>query len=463
MKAFIQHQLYTRPRLARIAQKLYHSIPAKLRVAKDFLDWLAFFRESESWSVAEHRHYQLERLNAVCSKFSARNPAFRERFGGEGGVSWRSLEDYSARVPAMTKDEFETNMKSSYPADIKSSMYKLSGTSGTTGRALQFYHRSADWHREFAAICHQWARVGFDALRSRRVEFRGLTVSRGGIDYYPKNGMVRCNILDFSPDAVRRYGEVIAAEGLKFYHGYPSALTLLASTIMQRGLKFPQPSAVLLASEMAYDWQLELLEEVFPKARLYAHYGCAERAVLAGWCEQRREYHVLPTYAYVETNPGSGEVIGTNLFNDVNPFLRYRMTDVALGVDNEPCPDCGRNFVPRFAAIGGRSEDYLFSPEHGWIPPAIVTYPLKRIHNIREIQVVQDRKDAIEVRYTVHEGAQEAGVAAEMEEVRGKFLEMMGRSMAITFSRVSEFERGATGKFKWIVSDIDGPIGARCT
>jgi len=131
--------------------------------------------------------------------------------------------------------------------------------------------------------------------------------------------------------------ESVRTHNIEFIAGYPSALHLLSSVIRSSGIDFPQPRGVFLASEQVFDNQCESIRQAFPSTQIIAHYGCAERTVLAGWCEHRREYHVLPHYALVETDSDTGEVIGTNLYNTVNGFVRYRMTDTVLERSDQPC------------------------------------------------------------------------------------------------------------------------------
>ena len=253
----------------------------------------------------------------------------------------------------------------------------------------------------------------------------------------------------------RRYADEIRRFGATFFHGYPSALYLLAQTICNHGIDFPQPHALLLASEQVYDWQLPLLETAFPRAKIFAHYGCAERTVLGGWCETRREYHMLPQYSFVEVAPGTNEILGTNLYNSINGFVRYRMSDTALAVATEPCPDCGRAYAPRFTQLGGRAEDYLLSPAQGWIPPAIVTYALKSLQSIREVQIVQRERTKLLVHYTVAPQASAAALDRERADIRDSLRRLFGPAMQIDFEPVTDFPRTATGKFRWTVCQLD--------
>ncbi len=379
------------PSVKLVARRLLSNIPLSVRLGKRFWEWYAFFEESESWDSKTLEEFQLDRLRMLLRELVKTSQFYRTRLGDISIESISSLDDFRRKIPLLSRSEFRENFDKILSESWKTQRVIRSQTSGTTGNALQFYHLADDQAREWAAICHQWKRVGYRPDESRRVEFRGLTTPGKLIDEYPEQNMIRCSILHFNRKALMFYADKINAFRATYYHGYPSALYLLASQVINEGLDFPHPCAILLASEMVYEHQITKIQEAFPNSKIFAHYGCAERTVLAGWCEFRREYHVLPQYSFVEIG-NNHEIIGTNLYNTVNGFVRYRMTDVALDTTLSLCPDCHRPYVPRFKKLAGRGEDYLFSPENGWIPPAIVTYPLKSLKAIQEVQFYQKQR-----------------------------------------------------------------------
>lgn len=213
----------------------------------------------------------------------------------------------------------------------------------------------------------------------------------------------------------------------------------------------------MLASEMVYEWQIDALRNIFPNARLYAHYGCAERTVLAGWCEYEQIYHVLPQYSLVEIDPETSEIIGTNLYNTINGFVRYRMTDTVLEPSWDTCPACHRPYIPRFKAVGGRTEDFLFSPERGWIPPAIITYPFKALKVIRETQIHQSRPEEIVIYFVANEDAPSALISHDQQHILERMYHLFGHSTSFQFVRVDTIARDKSGKFKWVVSNLAQP------
>lgn len=430
-----------------VARRMIATVPYRLRLGANFFDWYALLLEAEEWDEARLAQRRQELLHGLLADVSRSSPYYAERLAG---VSPRdAAERLDAYLPVMTRDEFRSNYARIRSRDPAGRLTAAS-TSGTTGNALQFFHTAADNQREWAAICHQWRRVGYDPLRSVRAEVRGLLTAPGIVQRFPESNMVRFSILDMGVEHVRHYADVSRSEGVEFLHGYPSALHLLARQVLEHGIRFPHIRGVMLASEMPYAHQLESIEAAFPTSRVIAHYGNAERTALGAWCEQRRTYHFIPLYSQVEID-ADGCLVGTNYFNHVNPFIRYRMSDVVAGARDGRCPACGRFATPLVDEVSGRSEDYLYSPQKGWIPPAIVTYPLKSLRHIHEIQFYQDRPDVIELRY-VPQGA--ADCTGEVEELVASFRQLLG-GVDIVPVRHERFERGSSGKFKWIVSRLD--------
>ncbi|MBD3232560.1 MAG: hypothetical protein GF315_02440 [candidate division Zixibacteria bacterium] len=451
LKYWIKKHPGIRQALASIVAK----VPLAFRMGKRFWMWYSLFQESERWSVDQMLEYQFECLRSLLSKLSLESEFYRKRLNGVNIAGIDTVEQFRALVPTVSRDEFAANYDSILANSWKKQKLAGAATSGTTGKALQFYHTSDDAVREWAAICHQWSRVGYVPGESRRAEFRGLTRPGRLVDVFPEHNMIRCSVLDLKAEQVSYYADCVGKYKIEFYHGYPSALHLLASTITSHNINFPQPKAVLLASEEVYDWQLESIQRAFPRSKLYAHYGCAERTALAGWCEYRREYHVMPQYALVEVDRSNSEIIGTNLFNTVNGFVRYRMTDTVLSVSQQPCPDCRRPYIPRLVDLGGRSEDYLFDLERGWIPPAVVTYPLKGLKVIREIRFVQCEREEITVQYTTNLPEDDRAVRTELDKIESSLRRLFSNGTRFKFEWVEEFPRTRSGKFKWIINELD--------
>lgn len=454
MSRIFRNAVKKHPVLEGAIRRLIACVPLSSRLGRGFWEWYGFYRESEHWTREQLHEFQFETLRDLLRELRNCSPFYRQRLAGVDIDSIGGIDDFKAKVPVLTRGEFRENFAHIKATDWQSRRLESAATSGTTGHALRFYHDRADGMRELGAVYSLWRQVGYIPGKSRRAEFRGLTDRGKIVKHYPDNGMIRCSILHLEREHVCHYAEEIARHGSEFFHGYPSAIYLLAREIVRSGLRFPQPRAMMFHSEEVYDWQVDAIQDVFPSTKLMSVYGCAERTVLGAWCEHKRQYHMVPQYSIFEVDPATHEICGTNLFNSVNGFLRYAMTDMALGFDGQPCSACRRPYTPVLSQLGGRCGDYLHSVDYGWIAPGIATYPFKSMRAVHEVQLYQAKPDEVVVRFTVCAGARPQAVDRELGRIREEFCRLLGTRTRCRFEQVPNFARTSSGKFKWIVSEL---------
>lgn len=447
MRKKIEARLRAIPGLESAVRHLKAAVPYQYRLGRHFFEWYQRFEEAESWSAERTADYRRELLVRLLQNLKDHHPTYREILRGHEPA--QAADNLAFVFPVLTRSGFRATPSRPELA----SRVSPASTSGTTGNALQFFHDAEDNQREWAAICHQWRRIGFDPVVSRRAEFRGLVPAGQLVQKFPEYNMLRCSILDLGRDSVRHYASVCRDNRIEFLHGYPSALDLLARTCLKEGIRFEGIRGIMLASEMVYPHQIEMIEQAFPAARLIAHYGNAERVALGAWCETERTYHMLPLYSMIEVQD-DGCLVGTNLFNAVNPFIRYQMSDRVTPAKSNVCAACGRYADPLVLTVDGRAEDYLYSPVRGWIPPAIITYPLKNLQVVREIQLVQREEDSVELRYCTEgdldERSEIADIAAGLERIL--------TGVTIVPVRYESLNRGGSGKFRWLVSELEQDV-----
>lgn len=410
---------------------------------REFYQLLEATQQLEPQRLAE---MQFARVQAML-RWAYERSGFYRRLYDEHGVhpdQIRTPDDFARRVPAVERAQLAAAPDLQVP--MRGAI--AASTSGTSGSPFTFTVDRAGFAMEQAAIFHQWARAGFRP-GDVRVELRGFQVEP--VRRFPDHAVVRLSVVNMEAH-LEQMVALINRERVRFLHGYPSAIAKLALLMRERGLRLDRPPrGVLLASESVFGWQTEVIDEVLAPQTLMAHYGQAEKVVLGAWCEHRRAYHFLPLYGMVEQGP-AGEVVGTGLINRATPVIRYRLTDVLLDRSDAPCPACGRGLVPVVERIGGRMEDYLVDHKGELIPPAVVTFPFKRLRYIRSAQVVQRADRSIVLRCVQDPGPAE-GVEAERAELRENFARMLGPSIAVRFETVDEIPLTAACKFRWIVSE----------
>ena len=435
---------------------VYGLIPYEKRLGKVFWDTYNFLQESQWWSKEKLEEYQMQQLEKLL-KHAYENVPYYRRVFNERGLKPKDIQDFNdlKKLPYLTKDTFKErfNRKEIISKDINLSKMLMSHTSGTTGKPLQFYVNKDTGAKEWAFIYHQWSRVGFKP-GDKRIELRGAINKKKPI-FYDKLG----NILRFSPiienkEKAKLYLKKMEKFGAEFLHGYPGAIASFALLIKQYKLKINfELKAIFFASEIIYEWEREIVEDVF-NCRIFSHYGCAEKVILAAECEKTQIYHCIPQYGITEFNPQTKEIIATGFLNTVNPFVRYKMTDVALNPQFEPCQECNRNYYPIFDSIEGRLEDFIVTLKGVLIAPAIITHPFKDLKTIKNTQIIQKSTEKIILRIASLENINRDLLNKEIQFLSQELKKIIGEKIKIIPEVVNEIELSPSGKFKWIISDI---------
>jgi phenylacetate-CoA ligase len=140
--------------------------------------------------------------------------------------------------------------------------------------------------------------------------------------------------------------------------GYTSSLIILAEEF-GKALKEVEARMVFSGAELLNETDRQLTSSAFD-AELFDFYACTELGWLAWECKAHNGYHVNADSVLLEfldddgesVAPGEkGRVVGTSLFNDVMPLIRYELEDVAVSV-NDDCP-CGIT-LPLIRSLEGR-------------------------------------------------------------------------------------------------------------
>jgi phenylacetate-CoA ligase len=434
-------------------------IPLRFRYGEAFWRTYNFLKESQWWSKEKLEEYQITELSRLLNHAYTNVPYYRRIFG-EMGLKPKNIQSVAdlKQLPCLTKDSFKQNSDELVSINVDRNHLIIAHTSGTTGRPLQFYEEHSILQKESAFIRHQWSRVGFkpgDPL----IGLRGSIIEGGKLfEYNPYSNILRLSPKLDTRETIYYYLEKIKQFGANFIHGYPSTIGLFAIMIKKYGLSVPfKVRATLFSSEFVYPWERQVSEEVF-NCRAFSHYGMAENAVLGAECEQTHHYHCLPQYGITEVSPGTNEIIGTSFLNYVNPFVRYRTTDIASEPIYSSCALCGRQYPVILSGVEGRIEDFIVSVGEVPISPAVITHPFKDLKTIKDTQLVQKSIDYIQVRVVPWDGFETKEFERELRELSGKLRNILGQAMKIETEIVMRISNSKSGKFKWIISEVSKDI-----
>lgn len=230
--------------------------------------------------------------------------------------------------------------------------------------------------------------------------------------------------------------------------GYPSNLALLAD---YEELKI-RPDVVITGGELLTDAVRKKLTDRFG-CYVQTHYSCTEAGEIACECSEGH-LHINEDWVIVEPVDQNGQPVGcgvlsdkvliTNLANDIQPFIRYELTDRII-VHDEPCR-CGKNTL--WLEIEGRTDDTLSFENGVKIAPMSLYRILEEIRSIRRFQLIQTAPDQMELRLVSDRREESFEEAKEglLSFFRSKGVE----ELKITLSVLPPQADPVSGKFKHI-------------
>lgn len=400
---------------------------------------------------------QLETMRALARHAGREVPYYRALFArlGIDPARWRSVADV-AEIPVLTRAEVIAADKALL-ADNGAWLRFKGSTSGTTGQAMAGWRdcRSIAFEQAFIDRQARWA--GFQA-GERRAWLRGdPVVPPSRPDQAPwrmnrANNTLMLSSYHLSPANGAGYIEALERFDPVMIQAYPSSVGFLAHWLEERGRRYRGRSlrGIVTSSETLRPEDRWVIAERFG-CPVFDWYGAFERVAAIGTCEHGH-YHVMEDYGCVEfehNGDGTCNLIATGFGNRLMPLLRYRADDrVVLADPDFACP-CGRSFrvVER---ILGRVDDAIRTPDGRHV--VMLDWIFSGLFGITEAQVVQERIDQVAIRIV-------AGVEFGQQEEQALMLrarERLGEQMGISIERVAQIPRTPNGKFRQIVSRLNG-------
>lgn len=432
------------------------------RFTPHFHEVLARWERTLRAPLPELRRIQAEGLQRLVRRARAHSPFWRElppphEDRDPEVVLARTLATIPPLEKAVYRDRFEEIVARDLPRER---LVRLK-TSGTTGTPLPILHtpeRIAEWY----AVPWRQRRAAGLQLHDPHFSFGGQSVVplvQEAPPFWRRNRASRQVLFSnyhLTPRHLPAYVEALHALPARYVQGYPSALQLVATALLDAG----RPVApgrllgVFTSSETLLDFQRRTLEQAFG-APVFDYYSSAEAAVAMTGCRAGR-LHVDHEFCIVElevqergTGFERGPLLVTGLGTDATPFLRYRIGDVGTRA-TEPCP-CGRP-GDSFLALDGRIEDYVVTPDGRRI--GRMDHVFKDQSAVAEAQIVQDDPKALTVLVVPRTGFDAAAEARLRDEIRSR----VGNAMALTVRRVDRIAREPNGKLRAVVSRV-GRIG----
>ncbi|RNF83288.1 phenylacetate--CoA ligase family protein [Montanilutibacter psychrotolerans] len=428
-----------------------------LRSGPGYGDLVRGYRERDRWSVDELASYQSEKLRILLGNAADHVPYYRQAWGHEEKRAARA--GCLSALPLLAKEPVRSAPLDFARDDMRPLLryrFLTSGSTGTPVSTLWTAREARDARALREVRSANWAGVSFT---QGRATFSGRIVvpdanSNGPFHRYNRvEKQVYFSAFHLSGENADQYVEALWQHGTQWLTGYAMSYYLLARHILDRGLDVPVLKAVVTTSEKLTQTMRTVMEEAY-RCPVFEEYGTVENAVFASACAHHR-LHVSSDAGVVEIlrpdgtpcAPGeAGEVVATGFVRQYQPFVRYRVGDVAAW-DPEPC-SCGRH-LPVLKEVLGRIEDVVVGPDGR---------QMVRFHgifvgqaNIVEGQIIQEALDRIRVKIV----PTAAFGTNDIADVEKRVRQRLG-DVNVVVETVESIPRSASGKFQAVVSQMNG-------
>lgn len=320
----------------------------------------------------------------------------------------QTIEDLQ-KLPFLEKQDIRENLHFELLSDNhrKNEILRIS-TSGSTGEPLVFYvdrhqiemrwaatlrsmewtgyqfgdRQARLWHQTIGMTWSQRMKERFDAFLMRRLFIPAFEMSMENISHFVRK--------------IEKFKPVL-------FDGYAESFNFLALFIRENHVsEIPALKGIMTSAQAMPEQSRHVIEKTFG-CGVFDKYGSREFSGIA-YESDAHDGHLVVAENYVveivrDTKPALpgeiGEIIITDLNNFCMPFIRYRIGDLSVAVDNSRPSACGRG-LPLIGEIEGRVQAVIVGTNGNVIPGTFFAHLFKDYdHIVRQYKVIQEPTGSI--------------------------------------------------------------------
>ena len=367
----------------------------------------------------EIERLQTRNLHALLKHAYETVPYYRRVFR-ERGLSPSDIKsvDDLVKLPILTKEDIRKNFSDLISRGFPKSEL-IPYKSGGSGDQLMFYISKEQLSWEVAAEYRAYSWAGYK-LGDRCFMFWGspidLSKYKSMVKRFTKT-FERILIADtyvMSDEVLGRLAYSLGKFNPEIVRGYATSIYMMAKYLLEKGVDYVRPRAVITSAETLLDFRRKTIEEAFG-CPVFDFYGSREIGALAAECEEHSGYHISAENVVIEfvrenEHVAVGEeglIVVTSLKNFGMPFIRYRIGDVGKPSD-EVC-NCGRG-LPLMSSIEGRVSEFMavYDKHLGHVVPVgpiypVIIYALMHVP-LKSCRVIQESLEKVVVKAVKNKG-----------------------------------------------------------
>lgn len=422
-----------------------------VRYSHEYNHALKEFSSRDYSNLEELEEYQNSRVRELV-KFAFENSPFYRKFYKDIDIdSINTVEDLK-QLPILDKELVRENIDDFYT--IMPKYAEVSNTSGTTGKSIKFYYTKFDIQRRMAYLDHFKMQHGFIHRKMKKASFTSAKVIPGNQKskiYWRNNISVRQRIYSgfhCKGDAAKYFVDDLNIYKPHSIDGYPSALYEMAKYIVNNDVKLKfAPIAIFPTAEPLLPHYRELIEKAFG-CPVRDQYASSEGAPFITECKCGKLHYCMDT-GVIEFDQ-DGEMIVTCFETHGSPLIRYKIGDRAF-LSHETNCDCGC-VMPIVDRIEGRTLDFVYTQDKQKVTAVYLSLVSGDfLNSMKAMQFVQNDFTSVDVYIETDDAYTE-----DMKQIIiDKLHYSLGIKMEIRVHIVDEIKKDKSGKFKFIINNVD--------
>ncbi len=406
--------------------------------------------------IEKRRNYKLRNI----FKAAYYTDFWKEKFDEHDvDIFAKDLIEELKKIPITNKEEIKKNIErislnEKYLKEFTFLPLKVAHTSGTTGSGLVFNETSESETEKWATW---WRYRYFNGINSKMWcgVFGGRSIVPPSQNFPPywrinyPGRQILFSTFHISNQNIEHYLYEIKKRNIKWLHGYPSALNLIADYIITNNIEeLVDIEIITTGAENLFEFQRYKIENAF-KCKVKDHYGQAEGVANFSQIDGSK-YLVDEDFSIVEFVPSniseSYKIIGTNLTNFAFPLIRYDTGDLAKIY--KFANNYNHNNWRYVDSIYGRDEDYLVMNDGCKI--GRLDHLFKDIIEINEAQFVQEEIGSATLKIVVNNNFNDASLLKLNQEIENR----IGNRINIKIQFSKKLKRSKAGKIRLVISSI---------
>ena len=443
-----------------IFKPIVRHITHPLFLHRDGIRWRKSFRglNKSQWNstelVIENQRKSLLKLLQYAYK---NNNFYRRRFDVVDfhPDDFRDLKDIE-NIPILTKDDIRDagDFMISNGYNRENTIHTRTG--GSTGVPLHVYMDEPAHSFKTAATLRHNSWVGLvpgEPVAAIWGDTEKKVSLRGKIRNLLSTRTFYLDTLKFDEDRLHSFVKNIRSRRPTILIGHAHSIYKFSQYLEQCSINDIRFRGVITTAMTLSDSERRLIESTL-SSPVFNRYGCEEISIIASESTQHSGMHIFAEGLYIEPvgtdKSQPKEIIITDLLNKAMPLIRYQIGDYG-SFESGPCPS-GRG-LPRFAAVAGRSADFLYKPDGTPVMGiSILDTFIIHIAGIKQAQLVQDKNDHINIALVK---AADFG-RNTLDELQKTMNTVFGIKMRYSVHYVQSIPLTEMGKYRFSICQLPG-------